>query len=163
VKRNWNAEHQQRHRTRRQQMKKAGKSICLTDTRHEVQARIPSGLCQTREVCVWIPKYKAGEARISETLPHIRDDQQCEVRVSSQRHETHVSTTERETHEVCVSQVSPTNATISNARSASFISRGTRPASQSQNVRAASVLQNVNSASPNPAPLKLASRSNDAR
>ena len=56
-----------------------------------------------------------------------------------------------------------TNTTISNARSASLISRGTQPASQSQNARAASVPQNVNSASLNLAPLRLASRSCDAK
>ena len=55
------------------------------------------------------------------------------------------------------------NATISNAKSASLISRGMRLASQSQNARAASVLQNVNFASLNSAPLRLASRNCDAR
>jgi len=39
-------------------------------------------------------------------LSHRRDDQQLEVRISFQRHETRVFTTECETHEVCVSQVS---------------------------------------------------------
>ena len=43
------------------------------------------------------------------------------------------------------------NATISNARFASLLSRGTRLAFQNQNARAASVLQNVSSASLNPA------------
>ena len=43
------------------------------------------------------------------------------------------------------------DAINNNARSASLLSRGTRPASQSQNARVASVLRNVSSAFLNPA------------
>ena len=87
-------------------MEEAGKTICSTYTGREAQARVPSELRQTHEVCVWIPKRRAEEVRVSETLPHRCDIQQREVRVSSHRHETRVSTTECGTHEVCVSQVS---------------------------------------------------------
>ena len=67
---------------------------------------MPSELHQTREVCVWISKHKAKEAYISEALPYRRDVQQCEVRVSSQKHETRVSKTEHGTKKVRVSQMS---------------------------------------------------------
>ena len=60
-----------------------------------------------REVCVWIPKLRAHEALISEALPHRRDVQQREVRVSSQRYESRVSMSKREAHEVHISQMSP--------------------------------------------------------
>jgi len=38
---------------------------------------------QTHKVFIWIPKHRAQEARISQTLPHGRDVQQREIRVSS--------------------------------------------------------------------------------
>ena len=79
---------------------------CPADIEREAQACISSEPHQTREVCVWIPKRRAQEARISEALPHRCDVQQREVHVPSQRHETRISTTERGTHKVCVSQVS---------------------------------------------------------
>jgi len=88
-------------------MKEAEKTICLVDTGRESQARIPSELYQTREVCVWILKHRAKEVSISKTLSHRRNVQQREVRVSSQRYETRVSTSEHEAYEVRISQLSP--------------------------------------------------------
>jgi len=58
---------------------------------------------------------------------------------------------------------SQASTTIDNTRFASLLNRGTGPASQSQNARAASVPSNVSSASLNPAPLRCASQSCDAR
>ena len=84
-------------------MEESEKTICSIDTRCGAQACIPSKLHQTRKVCVWVPKLRAEEAHVSETLPHRGDVQQREVCVSSQRHEIRVSTLEREAHEVCVS------------------------------------------------------------
>ena len=49
-------------------MQEAEKIIYLTDTRHEDHACISSEPYQMREVCVWIPKHRAEEAHISETL-----------------------------------------------------------------------------------------------
>jgi len=88
-------------------MEEAEKIICPTDIGREAQARVPSKLHQTREVCVWEPKCRAEETRISETLPRRRDVQQHEVRVFSQRHEICVSTSERKAHAVLISQLSP--------------------------------------------------------
>ena len=103
---NQNAERRERHRACRQQMKEAGKSIYPTDTIREAQAHVPSELQKTREVRVWIPKHRAQKAHISEALPHRRDVQQHEIRISPQRHETRVSTIKRETQKVLISQVS---------------------------------------------------------
>ena len=75
MKHNWNTERRQRHHARRQQMEESGKTICLIDTGREAQARVPSELHQTREVCIWIPKRRAEEARVFEILPHRRDVQ----------------------------------------------------------------------------------------
>ena len=44
-------------------MEEAEKAIYPADTGHEVQPRISSEQYQMREVCVWIPKRRAHEAR----------------------------------------------------------------------------------------------------
>jgi len=84
-------------------MEKAEKTICPVDIGWEAQACVSFELHQMCEVCIWILKHKAHEARVFEALPCRRDVQQYEVRVSSQRHETCVSTLERGTQEVRVS------------------------------------------------------------
>jgi len=81
------------------------KIIYPTDTGREAHACVSSKPHQTRKVCIWIPKRRAQEARISEASPLRRNVQQREVFTSSQRHETRVSTTECMTHKVCISQV----------------------------------------------------------
>ena len=144
-------------------MEEAEKTICPVDTGREAQASVSFELHQTREVCVWIPKCRAHEARISKALSHRRDIQQREVRVSFQRHKTCAFMPERGTHEVRVSQVSPDKRDNQQRKVASLLRKDTRPTSQSQNTRAASVLQNVNSASLNLASLGLASRGRDVR
>jgi len=132
MKRNQNAKRRQRRRTRRQQMQEAGKIIYPADTGREAHACVSSKLYQTREVCVWIPKRKAKEARISEALAPRRNAQESEVRVSSNRYETRVSTTECGTHKVCVLKCRQSNATISNTRSVSLLSCISKPKRESR-------------------------------
>ena len=81
-------------------MKEAGKAICPVETGCEVQPRVSSEQHQTREVCVWIPKRRAHEARVFEALPRRRNVQQREVRLTSQRYETRVFMSKREAHKV---------------------------------------------------------------
>ena len=52
-------------------------------------------------------KREAHKVCISQISPGKRDNQQCEVRISSQIYETHVSMLKREAHEVRISQMSP--------------------------------------------------------
>ena len=88
-------------------MEEARKIICPVNIKREAPACVSSQQHQMCEVRVLIPKCRAYEARISEALPHRRDVQQHEVRISSQRHEIRISTSEWGTHEVHIFQVSP--------------------------------------------------------
>ena len=126
-------------------MEKAGKAICLADTGGEVQPHISSKQHQAREVCVWIPKHRPGEPRISETLPH--DGMMNNAKSVSLLRDTRSASLLQNARLMKSASLKcrQINATIINKRSTSLISRGTRPASQSQNARAVSVLQNMNS------------------
>ena len=102
------------------------------------------------KVRIWRPKHEAQQACVSKTSLPKRDVQQREGYASSQRHETRVSTTKHGIEKVCMSQPSLTKRDNQQLRSASLLSRGTRPTFQSQNVRAAPVLHNVSSTFLNP-------------
>ena len=111
-------------------MQEARKIIYLADTGHEAHVCISSEPHQTREVCFWIPKCRAQEARVSEVSPPRRNIQQREVRVSSHRHEARVFTTVGLIKSAFL-KCRQINATINNVGSASLYSGGTRPAFQS--------------------------------
>jgi len=101
VRRNQNVERRQRRRARQLQTQETGTTICPADTKRESQARVSSKLRQMREVCIWRPKCEAQKACVSETSPLKRDNQQHEVRPSSQRHETRLYNKTRDSEGPC--------------------------------------------------------------